>query len=120
MLISNDCTFQQFLSIVDGAAAIEHRQCAFAEDVIKAALAGIEQLVHFRLREDFQLAFGRNQGIDNVMFHDAKSYSDSSVSSGAAPPIYDKWQIVCTGIINTNDTTLQAGYQKVRQKRFVD
>jgi hypothetical protein len=36
-------TFQQFLAIVDGAAAIEHSQCAATQSIKQATLAGIEQ-----------------------------------------------------------------------------
>ena len=50
-------------------AAVEHGQRAIAEDVVQAALAGVEQFGDFGLRQDFEPAFGGNEGIDDFIVH---------------------------------------------------
>ena len=52
--------FQQFLAVVEVIAAIQHGQRAIAENLVQAAVAGVQQLEDFGFGQDFELAFGRN------------------------------------------------------------
>ena len=65
---------EQLLAVIDRAAAIEDGQRAISKYLVQAALAGVEEFEDFRLGQHFELALGGNQGIDNVIFHSAKSF----------------------------------------------
>ncbi len=57
---------EQFLAVVDVAAAIEYCKRTFAKHVVQAGAAGVEQLADFGFGQHFELAFRRNQRVDDL------------------------------------------------------
>ena len=58
--------FEQLLAVVERVAAIEHRQRTAAEDFEQAVPALVQQSADLRAGEDFQTAFGRDLGVDEI------------------------------------------------------
>ena len=66
---------QQFLAVIEVVAAVEHRERTVAEHRVQAALTGIEELADLGLGQNLQAAFRRDDGVNNILFHERAGFS---------------------------------------------